>query len=152
MSQDQEEETKVEIRQERAETTDQTPRKGLEHVCSVVRLANDTPPSRGQQQVTVLSLDIGRVLDSTPRKLREGLTINEGAILFHTETVLLGVTSVKNVIGSKEHGIDTNGIGPAVRDGFSSGQFVLHEVNGRIAIGEGDTSHVPENKHETCKQ
>lgn len=97
----------------------------------------------------MLGLDVGRVLDMAPRKLREGVAGHEGAVLLHTETVLLRVASVENVVGSEEHEVQEDGVGKRVSDGSASGKLVLHHVDGSIAVSEGDTSHVPEDQHET---
>jgi hypothetical protein len=149
VSENTDKEAEIKVREERTSASDQTPGEGLDQISSVVRLADNTPPSRGEQEVTVFSLDVARVLDVTPGKLRECITGNEGAILFHAETVLLGISGIENVVGTQESDKHTNGVEPRVLDHLTSGQFILHKINAGVAVSERNTSHVPENKHET---
>lgn len=143
------EEAEVKVRQEGAEASDQTPRGSHDQISSVVGLTHNTPPTIGQQQVTVLSLDVAWVLDVAIWQLRESVADNEGTILLHTESVLLRVTSVKDVVSKQQGKVQEGSPGQRVSDGHTSSLFILHQVNGGIAVSEGDTSHVPEDQHET---
>lgn len=149
MSQDDNEEADVEVRQEGAETSDQTPGEGHDQIGSVMRLAHNTPPTVSQQQVTVSSLDVAGVLNVTIRQLRESITGNERTVLLHTESVLLRVTGVENVVGRQQGDEQTNGVRERVGDSNTGSLFELHQVDGGIAVGEWNTSHIPEYQHET---
>jgi len=98
---DADEEADIKVRQERTETCNQTPRSSHDQISSIVRLTHNTPPTICQQQVTVLSLDVARVLDVTIRQLRESVADDERAVLLHTESVLLRVTGIKDVVSGQ---------------------------------------------------
>jgi hypothetical protein len=152
VSQHDNEEANVEVRQEGTETSDQTPREGHDQIGSVVRLAHNTPPTISQQQVTVCSLDVVRVLDMAIGQLRESIAGNEGTVLLHTESVLLRVTGVENVVGTQQGNEQTNSVREGVGDGNTGSLFELHQVDRGIAVGEWNTRHIPEYQHETWKK
>lgn len=90
MRQDTNKEAKIEIGQEGVEAGDETPREGHHEVGCVMRLSSQSPPARDQQEVAMFRLDVFRVLEMTPGKLREGeSTVDEGTVLFHTKPILL---------------------------------------------------------------
>lgn len=152
VSQDDNEEADVEVRQERAEASDQTPGEGHDQIGSVMRFAHNTPPTVSQQQVTVSSLDVARILNMTVRQLRESIASNIRTVLFHTESILLRVTGVENVVGRQQGDVQSNGVRKRVGDGNTGSFFELHQVDGGIAVGEWNTSHIPKHQHETYKK
>lgn len=165
------EEAKEKVREERTETSNQSPRDRHHQICqirvsnsissssaytidsrtcSVVRLTADAKPARSEKQVSVCSLDISRVLDMGPRQLRESILASHvRSVLLHTETVLLGIAGVMNVVAEEKKSIEEDGVAKAVSDRLTGRKLILHHVDRSIAVCEGYTGHVPKDKHES---
>lgn len=86
----------------------------------------------------------------TPWKLWKGITSHKRAILFHAEAILLRVASVKHIVTTQQKAEQEDGVRQRVSDRSAVSKLIVDQVNGCIAVGKRNTSHVPENEHETC--
>lgn len=125
------------------ETGDETPRDSEPDVGSVVDLAGKTIPAVNENSTLRSDNGLG-VLDGLPRDLGECLAPDDLATLHGAEAVLLAVAAVPNPVPeevSAVHG-DKGVAVPAVLGGSVVGQ-----VDGAVAVGQRDTSEVPEDEH-----
>ena len=65
---------------------------------ALVRIYGILTPSTSQKGAAIRALDICRILNNGPRKLRECLTTGKVPIHLSSEVVLLSITCVKDVI------------------------------------------------------
>lgn len=178
----------VEVGERARETGTKTPGEGLDEVGRVVliwfkisksiiegqgRVASrsthgldgELVPAGREELAAVRSLDVGRVVDSPPGKLREGFAGNVASSVLHSEDGLLRVgwkegessgvskargerqtrppmepTSVENPVREEEKRIDSDSRGErkAVRRGVGSRQ-----VQDRVAVGERNSGKIP---------
>lgn len=128
------------------EAADEAPHHHSSPVDSVVNLAGKTVPARSEESAAVLAADVGGVVDCLPWDLGEGLAELKGALFHLSEAVLLGVARVPDPVAEDEH--EEHG---AVGEGGEAVVFgvVVNKVEGAVAVGHWDTSHVPENQHIT---
>lgn len=78
----------------------------------------------------MLSLDIARILDVTPWQLGESVTSHERAILLHTETILLGVASIKDIVSTEQEEVQEDGVRKRMSNGSASRKLIVHQVDG----------------------
>jgi hypothetical protein len=104
MNQDGQEKCRVKERDWGNETTRDCPHKTLDPVGSVVDLSSVLPPTRGEELVAVLGLNVGRVLDFDSGKDGESVSGFVFALFLHLEDGFLGHGRVKDVVGSEEGG------------------------------------------------
>ena len=104
--------------------------------------ASVTIPSINEDGIAGGSFDDTGIFDSAPGKLGEGFTVDNLTALFGAESVFLTVGSVPYPVDEEvgcekwDHEIFTMGIDRG---------WVVGEIEGAVAIGEGHTSKVPEN-------
>lgn len=96
------EKRRIKERNGRVESSAHSPSQGLNPIGRVIRLASPCPESTGEQLVSVLGLDIRRVLDDGARKLRKGLAGHIDTLLLHLEGRLLSHGAVKDVVCAKQ--------------------------------------------------
>lgn len=72
------------------------------------RLAEESPPTGRKQLVSVLGLDVRRVLNVAPWELRESVARLEHTLLLHLESRLLTHRSVKDVVAGEKSGEQEN--------------------------------------------
>lgn len=127
------------------ETSDQTPRDSKPNIGSVVNLASKAVPTVNQDSSLGRDDGLG-VVKSLPRNLREGVAQNQLALLHGTETVLLAVAAIPDPVPEQVGDIDgsKDASVPAVLV-----RVVVGQKDGAVAVGERNTSQVPEDEHET---
>lgn len=128
------------------EPCDQTPRDGKEEIACVVNLPRLSVPTIAQDAVSALGRDRLGVVDLAVSEVGEGGALVNGAAFFLAELVLLGVGRVPDVVDTK--------VGDGEKSREPDGELVLGrmvegDIERAVAVGEGHTGHVPEDKHET---
>jgi hypothetical protein len=139
------EEDGVEPGKRRVEAGDQTPRDSEEKIASVVDLACLAVPAISQDLVSVLGGDGLGVGDATVLEVGEGGALVHNATLFLAELVLLAVGGVPDVVHAEVG--DCQGNDKPCRPSVLA-RVVVGDVECAVAVGEGHTSHVPEDEHE----
>jgi len=89
VDEDGDEEDTVKVRNRSSSANDSAPKETHDPVGDVVGFARIPPPSAGQKAVSMSGLNKGRVLDGTPRELRESLAVAEDALSLHLKSTLL---------------------------------------------------------------
>lgn len=108
-----------------------------------MNLACETVPSIDEDGA-LGRLDSLGVLDSLPGNLGESVTGNHLSTLHGTETILLAVTAIPYPVPEEvadEHGRQNQAV-PAVL-----GRIVVREIDGAMAVRQGNTSQIPEDEH-----
>lgn len=138
-------EDRVEPREGRLESGDETPRDSEEEIASVVDLASLAVPAVSQNLVSVLGGDGLRVGDAAVLEVGKcGALVNYTTLLL-AELVLLAVCSVPDVVHKRvgKYQYRDEPSRPSVLR-----RVVVSHVEGAVAVGEGHTGHVPKNEHE----
>lgn len=126
------------------ESGDQAPGDGEPYVCSVVNLARQTVPAIDEDSALGSLYGLG-IVDRLPGNLGEGVASHHLSALHGTEAILLAVAAIPDPVPEEvgsEHGYKERLV-PAVLGGGVVGQ-----VDGAMAVGQGNTSKVPEDEHE----
>lgn len=135
----------IEPREGALKPSNQTPRHSEEKIARVVNLSSLSVPTIAQNAVAPAGGNSLRVVNLAVLEIREGGTLIHSAALFLTELVLLAVGRIPYVVGAE--------IGNGKKSSEPDGPLVLRWVvscdeEGAVAVGERNTSHVPEDKHE----
>ena len=127
------------------EASDEAPADGEVGVAAIMDLAGEAVPAVDQDAVADVGLDDLGVVDCLPGQLGEGLALDHLAALHGAEAVLLAVAAVPDPVDKQVAGVERNKriAVPAVLLGR-----VVGEVDGAVAVRQGDTSKVPEDEHE----
>ena len=139
-------EERVEPWERAGEASNQPPVQGEEKITGIVNLAGLAVPAIHKNLPTIGSGESLGVLNSLPRKLGESVTLNHGATFLLAEAVLLAVGGVPNPVDKKIRDVQESQEVPVP---MVLGGIVVGQVNGAVAVTQGDTGQVPEDKHET---
>lgn len=129
----------------RSETTNTAPGKSHSVVSGVMSLTGVLVPTVSQQERAIGTLDVARVLEIRERQVWESLSERGVASHDSSETVLLSVTGIEEVVCNGQDSEQGNVVlnGPVVL-----GWVVVSEVQSTVAVSVWDTGDVPENQHE----
>lgn len=128
------------------ESGDQTPSHGEEHVRDIVGLADNSKPAIDHDVIAGVGLDSLGVLNSLPRHLREGVSLDELTLLLVAECVLLTIGAVPHPV---EEDVHNGKHSESVRVPGIFGGVVVGQVKSAVAVSEGHSSHVPEGEEES---
>jgi len=135
----------VEPREGAGEASDQAPVQSEEQITGVVNLAGLAVPAINKNLRAIRSGKSLGVLKSLPWELGKSVTLNHGATFLLAEAVLLAVGGVPNPVDEKIRDVQESQEIPVP---VVLGGIVVSQVNGAVAVAQGNTSQVPEDKHE----
>jgi len=128
------------------EATRETPTESLNNINGVVELTSIFEPAVDKERGTSLCHNVLGVAESTELEVgKSPRTIDVGTVEYHAETVLLTVSSVKNVVSSEVNDSKDD----IVSKGELLVQRVVESVDGLSGVDKSDTGKVPEGKHPT---
>jgi len=126
------EEDRVEVGNDGSATDDGTPCERHDPVGNVVGLAAICPEAAGKEAVSVLGLDVRRVLDGVPGELGEGLAEGGDPLRLHFEMALLGHCSVPDVVGGEDGCVNEDILSGGE---LIFGRIVRSHVDNRVDVG-----------------
>ena len=127
------------------EAADYAPAEGEVKIAGVVDLTGVAVPAINEERIAGRGLNGRRILDSPPWELGKGVAGAVVTALAASEGVLLTVRRVPYPVDEEIGDIqeDEDGTRQAI-----DGRRVVGEVDRAVAVGQRDTSEIPENKHE----
>ncbi len=123
------------------------PAQRKEQITRIMHLPRNPVPSIDQDAIPGLGFDDLWVLQGTPRKLRECVSLDQGAALHGSETVLLTVGRIPDPVHEEigcEQGDEEGRAEGVVVDCIE----VVGQVKSAVAVAEWHTGEVPEDEHE----
>lgn len=126
-------------------SSDETPRIGEEEIASVMDLASISIPPISQNRVTSLGWDSLWVLDRLPRKLWECLALDKGSTLLGPEAILLTVGGIPDPVHEE---VQNKQEPKEVAVPMVFRWVMIGQVDGAVAVAQGNSCKVPENQHE----